>query len=90
MVFGQRAKCIAPFFAAMGIQHIFACDDHSSQRAVETVQPLSDLINVPIDDSVGRDDSQGFADAIANLPSNVNVILVCWCVPLTVIAGITL
>ena len=71
----QRAACIAPFFGSsdFNIQHIFACDDTTSRRMVETVTPLAQLLNLTIDTSIGEQDPDGLAAAIAALPDTVQV-----------------
>ena len=76
----QRAQCIADTFAAKGFTHIFAfapTPQHPSERAVQTVTPLSDAIGVSVDTSVSRDDVDGLVEAIRALPVDA-VVLVCW------------
>ena len=71
----KRAACIAPFFGTsyFNIQHIFACNDKKSRRMVETVTPLAKLLKLRIDTSIGEQDADGLAAAIAALPVTVQV-----------------
>ena len=75
----QRAACLAKHFVppAYNVTHMYAYTDKSSQRSSETLTPLSKALGVPIDTSVGRDDTNGLVSSISKLVGD-GIALVCW------------
>lgn len=73
----QRAKCLADHFAGYNISHLFAYADHPSRRSTETLLPLAEALNLPIDTRAGRDDTDKLIDHISDLNDTATAI-VCW------------
>jgi len=75
----QRANCLGQRsrLGGVGLTHLFAYTDKASRRSVETLQPLADATGLSIDTRFGRDDVDGLAGALADLPRDA-IALVCW------------
>lgn len=84
----QRAQCLVDRFGRdlpvdSRPRHIWAQEINShqtSRRPLETVQPLAKFLNLTVDQSFARDDTQGIAAAILAAAANSTgwVGLVCW------------